>query len=41
MKEDRLTTRDIARNMEAAVGDAKPIVADPADTHALPMFAAD
>jgi hypothetical protein len=40
MKEDRLTTRDIARNMETAT-DETTTAATAADTRALPMFAGD
>mgnify|MGYP003577489098 CR=1 FL=1 len=42
MSEERLTTRDIARNMEKATGDPKPRVATAArEVRALPMFAGD
>ena len=42
MSEERLTTRDIARNMEKATGDPKPHVAAAArEVRALPMFAGD
>jgi hypothetical protein len=42
MSEERLTTRDIARNMEKATGDPEPRVATAArEVRALPMFAGD
>ena len=41
MKDDRLTTRDIARKMDAATNDVEAAVAAPADTRTLPMFAAE
>lgn len=42
MSEDRLTTRDIARNMEAAAGEQqRPHEAGHRDDPAVPMFAAD
>ena len=42
MSEERLTTRDIAQNMEKATGGPKPPVAAAArEVRALPMFAGD
>jgi hypothetical protein len=41
MSDDRLTTRDIARKVDAAAIDVRPQVPAPADTRTLPMFAAD
>ena len=41
MRDDRLTTRDIARKMDAATNDVEAAVAAPADARTLPMFAAE
>ena len=41
MSEERLTTRDIARQMETAATEPRGKDIDASDTGALPMFAAD
>jgi hypothetical protein len=41
MRDDRLTTRDIARKMDAATNEVETAVATSADTGTLPMFAAE
>ena len=41
MSDGRLTTRDIARQMDKATVEENPPVAEPADARVIPMFAAD
>ena len=41
MSDERLTTRDIARQMDKATVEEPPPVAEAADARVIPMFAAD